>query len=348
MSNAGAFGSGILVINGDSGSVTGPIVTITGGTSGAIFTGVGTTLTESFNFLALPATSSSAVGYISIGGTPAFHTFGTDNTFVGSDSGNFTMTGINNSFVGAHSGNNITSGNNNSGIGLSVLTNLTSGSNNNGVGNEALANATSAVTNNVVGSGGFIALGSGAGNVGIGHSVGSAYTGAESNNILFTNPGVVGESDTIRVGTQGSHTRYFAAGVTGVTVSNQQIVTIDSSTGQLGAAATLNPIVEVTGTSQALVAGTTYIANNGSLVTLTLPATATIGDKFEILGKGAGLFKVAQNASQVINFLSAVTTTGVAGSITSTQQYQSIIIRCITANTQFTVEEASGASWTVV
>ena len=47
----GSGGSGITTINGTTGSVTGSAVTITGGTSGAVFTGSGTTLTESFNYL---------------------------------------------------------------------------------------------------------------------------------------------------------------------------------------------------------------------------------------------------------------------------------------------------------
>ena len=107
------------------------------------------------------------------------------------------------------------------------------------------------------------------------------------------------------------------------------------------------PIV-VTGASQALVSRVVYIANSGSLITFTLPATASIGDRFEIVGKGAGLYSIAQNSGQNINFLSSTTTTGVGGSLTATQQYQRIVIMCITANTQFSVIDASGSTWTVV
>src|SRR5580692_5103540 len=43
--------------------------------------------------------------------------------------------------------------------------------------------------------------------------------------------------------------------------------------------------VEVTGTSQAMAIGTGYVANNSSLVTLTLPSTAALGDSIIVMGK---------------------------------------------------------------
>jgi hypothetical protein len=89
---------------------------------------------------------------------------------------------------------------------------------------------------------------------------------------------------------------------------------------------------EVTGTSQALAVNNGYIANNAGLVTLTLPTTAALGDTIYILGKGAGLWKVAQNASQFINIVSTSTTTGVTGALTATEQYDCITVRCTTAN----------------
>lgn len=104
---------------------------------------------------------------------------------------------------------------------------------------------------------------------------------------------------------------------------------------------------EVTGTTQAVAVNTGYILNNAGLVTATLPATAAVGDTFEFQGKGAGLYKIAQNATQLINFGSSVTTTGVGGSLTATNQYDSIKLVCITANTVFAVVSSIG-SFTVV
>lgn len=45
---------------------------------------------------------------------------------------------------------------------------------------------------------------------------------------------------------------------------------------------------EVTGTSQAMAINSGYVANNASLITFSLPASANVGDAIQILGKGAG------------------------------------------------------------
>lgn len=107
------------------------------------------------------------------------------------------------------------------------------------------------------------------------------------------------------------------------------------------------PWTEVTGTSQAMAVNNGYIANNASLVTLTLPSTAALGSVFTVQGKGAGLFRIAQNASQTINFGSSPTTTGAGGSVTGTNRYDSIEIVCITADTAFAVTTAVG-NFTIV
>lgn len=104
---------------------------------------------------------------------------------------------------------------------------------------------------------------------------------------------------------------------------------------------------EVTGTSQAMVPGAGYIANNVGLVTLTLPTTMAVGDIIRVAGKSAGLFAIAQNASQLIHLQSSTTTTGVAGSLTALGQYNSLEILCITANTTFEIISSMG-SFTVV
>ena len=99
---------------------------------------------------------------------------------------------------------------------------------------------------------------------------------------------------------------------------------------------------DTTGTSAALVAGNAYAADNASLVTFTLPSTAAFGDSFLVAGKGAGGWKVAQNASQAINFGNVVTTTGTGGSLASTNQYDKITITCVTANTGFIAYNSQG------
>lgn len=99
---------------------------------------------------------------------------------------------------------------------------------------------------------------------------------------------------------------------------------------------------EVLGTSQSMSVNNGYVPNNVALVTLTLPAIAAFGDVIQIGGKGAGLWKIAQNASQVIHFGIADTTVGVAGSLTATQRYDGIELICITANTDWLVLSVIG------
>jgi hypothetical protein len=55
-----------------------------------------------------------------------------------------------------------------------------------------------------------------------------------SNNIDIANPGVAGESSTIRIGTSGHHATYIA-GISGVTITGGAPVVIDAS-GHLGTA----------------------------------------------------------------------------------------------------------------
>lgn len=121
-------------------------------------------------------------------------------------------------------------------------------------------------------------------------------------------------------------------------------ITITNGAGSITIAATNTegPFTEVTGTSQTLAAFNRYSANNAALVTFTLPAVAAIGDTYEIMGKGAGLFAIAQGSGQTINFSSKTTTSGAGGSLTAVQQFNSIKLTCITANVAFDVNASIG------
>jgi hypothetical protein len=88
---------------------------------------------------------------------------------------------------------------------------------------------------------------------------------------------------------------------------------------------------EVTGTSQSAAVNNGYIANNASLVTITLPSTAALGSIVHVVGKGAGLWKLAANTGQTIKFGDQTTTT--AGNLTATNQFDAIQVICITADT---------------
>lgn len=102
------------------------------------------------------------------------------------------------------------------------------------------------------------------------------------------------------------------------------------------------PTVVVVTTTQAMATNTSYVANDAALVTLTLPTTTAVGDEMRIMGLGAGGWLIAQNASQIIHFGSDPTTTGAGGSIASQNAFDNLTIKCMVANTTFSVIASQG------
>lgn len=100
--------------------------------------------------------------------------------------------------------------------------------------------------------------------------------------------------------------------------------------------------VDQTSTSVTMEVNTNYVADNAALVTLTLPAVAPFGSTFQVTGKGAGGWKIAQAAGQQINFGNTPTTTGTSGYIASTNRFDSVTMVCVTANTEFVVYASIG------
>lgn len=99
----------------------------------------------------------------------------------------------------------------------------------------------------------------------------------------------------------------------------------------------------VTGTTQSAAANNGYITNNASLVTVTLPATAAIGNIVAITGSGAGGWAMAQNSGQTIHFGVGNTTTGTGGSLSSTNRYDCIELICVATNTDWVVRNCFGS-----
>ena len=100
---------------------------------------------------------------------------------------------------------------------------------------------------------------------------------------------------------------------------------------------------EVTETTQALAVNVGYILNHATtMIVATLPATAAVGDVIRIVGKGAGMWKVAQNASQYIRFAGLTTTTGTGGYLQAENAYDCIEIMCTTANNGWIVISSMG------
>lgn len=96
-----------------------------------------------------------------------------------------------------------------------------------------------------------------------------------------------------------------------------------------------------TGTTANLVANNGYIGNNASGVTFTLPATAAVGEIYRVTGLQAS-WTIDQNASQTIHFGNDSTTTGVGGSLASTNARDAVEIVCVIANTDFQVLSSIG------
>lgn len=178
-------------------------------------------------------------------------TSGAENSMLGVGAGNAITTGSQNSGFGYLSLSSLTTAGANTAAGTNSLSSLVTGDFNTGIGNASLTaldgassntalgyismnSATTAAQNTALGQSSLGLLLTGTGNLAAGINSGNAYTGAESDNILLANTGTVGESDTIRIGTQGTQTTAYCAGITGVTVANEANVVINSTTGQLG------------------------------------------------------------------------------------------------------------------
>jgi hypothetical protein len=108
-------------------------------------------------------------------------------------------------------------------------------------GNDNTASGSDALAHNATGSRntatGFDALASnttGGNNIAVGFNAGIKLT-TGSNNIDIGNEGAGNESNKIRIGTNGTHTNTFIAGISGVTVANGVGVIIDAR-GHLGTA----------------------------------------------------------------------------------------------------------------
>jgi hypothetical protein len=145
------------------------------------------------------------------------NSIGTFNTANGFDALSSNTTGDENVAVGGQALLNNDIGQDNTAIGGNALISNISGNSNTAYGAFALNNSNTGNLN--------IALGFGAG--------GQLTTG--SNNIDIGNPGNAGESNTIRIGSQGTQTNTFIAGIFGTNVAGSTVV-VDSN-GQLGVSA---------------------------------------------------------------------------------------------------------------
>src|SRR6266852_952002 len=154
--------------------------------------------------------SNTASGFLSL----FSNTAGNENTATGTNALEFNTSGSHDTANGAFALLNNTSGNDNTAAGLNALVS-------NGSGNFNTATGVNALFNNTTGNS----------NIALGYQAGAKLTTGD-NNIDIGNVGVAAESATIRIGTQGTQTATFIAGINGIAVSGVA-VKINSS-GQLG------------------------------------------------------------------------------------------------------------------
>ena len=245
------------------------LMALEGVNAGSRLTTLETTVTPAGNVVPtgniVLQSSTSTAGNILKGAQAFIHTFGSQNTFIGVNAGNFTMSGNSNTASGAGALSSNTSGGNNTASGNTALLSNTTGGSNTASGDSALkgntigfqntASGASALQSNTTGvnntASGMAALlnnlggsrntASGVGalqnntsgndNIAIGFGAGGNWTG--SFNIAIGSPGLVAETATIRIGGT-DQTRTFISGIRGVTTATTAIPVMVGTDGQLG------------------------------------------------------------------------------------------------------------------
>ena len=176
----------------------------------------------------------SGIQNTAVGGD-ALQTCTTDNnTAVGYGALSENMTGTNNTAIGLYAlgGTAGSSGSNNTASGLEALTANTTGAFNTANGVVALYTNTSGNSNTAVGHAALSSNTTGGSNIALGDSAGSLLS-TGGNNIDIGHVGVAGESGNIRIGTSGTQTATFIAGIRGVAIAGAQPVGVNAN-GQLG------------------------------------------------------------------------------------------------------------------
>lgn len=274
-------------------------------------------LLRTYGNIDMPATNAAGTeGVLYLDATPHYQALGTNNTFLGEEAGNLTLTILNatdETACGYQAMHHVTTGQYNTAVGSSSL-HITTGSN----------------------------------NIALGYNAGSTLVAAESSNIMIGSVGVVGDGNTIRIGDDGigvgQQDKTYIAGIYQATSgATKEVVYIDSnfklSSSNLGITQWTTATADLTAA-----VNTGYIVKMAipGLCTITLPAVSAVGDVIEITGYTVGGWLIAQGALQQINFISASTTLGVLGSLSSTQRYDSVKLVCATANTDWNVISSSG------
>lgn len=127
-------------------------------------------LLRTYGNIDMPATNpAGSAGILYLDSAPFVQSLGTNNTFVGEEAGNLTLT--------------VANATNEVALGYQALHHVTTGQQNCAIGSSTLAVTT------------------GSSNIALGYNAGSSLVAAESGNIDIGNTGTIGDSATIRIGT---------------------------------------------------------------------------------------------------------------------------------------------------
>jgi hypothetical protein len=160
---------------------------------------------------------------------------GWHNTAIGNGAMQNNTSGAANTVIGFQALNSNVTSNSHTAVGFGALFSNTLGVANTAIGSGALGNVTTGGFNVAVGNNAGLSNVAGNDNVAIGNGAGGNAPATASFNIHIGSFGAATDVGTIRIGNSGQHTSFFAAGIRGVTTTNNDAipVVIDSA-GQLG------------------------------------------------------------------------------------------------------------------
>lgn len=176
-----------------------------------------------------------------------------------------------------------------------------------------------------------------------------------TNHILYFLGNVVGSTATwdLVTGGSGSVTGFTAdSGTAAPSAGNiNELGGTGLSTVASGSTVTFNVVgggfkaTVVTGATVTLAVNQRFLMNRATAISAALPTTSAVDDAIMISGEGAGLTVITQAAGQQIVSSGGSTTLGAAGTLTAQNQYDSILLLCIVANTIWKAELVQGG-WT--
>ena len=173
-------------------------------------------------------TNNTAAGFLAL----FRNTTGFDNTANGFEALALNTTGFQNVANGFEALFENTSGFHNTANGFEALLRNTTGNHNTANGDRALEGNTTGNDNTTDGAHSLGANTAGSRNIALGFGAGANLT-TGNDNIDIGNAGVVGEANTIRIGTEGTQSATFIAGISGATVAGGVGVIVDTN-GHLG------------------------------------------------------------------------------------------------------------------